>query len=545
MQTFQGKSVFGGIAMGRIMVYQKHEQQVKRSRVSDTDAEVLRFREARDTSIVQLKHLYETSVNKIGESEAAIFEVHQMMLEDMDYNESVESIICSQKVNAEYAVATTADNFASMFSAMEDEYMRGRAADVRDVSERLLGSLMGKGGEGILIEEPVILVAEDLAPSETVQLDKDKVLAFVTVKGSVNSHTAILARNMNIPALVGTSLTKKVMEEINGKEGVVDGFEGSFLIEPEESVKSRMQERQKAEAEKKLLLQTLKGKANVTLDGKEIKLYANIGNSSDLATVLQNDAGGIGLFRSEFIYLERETYPTEEEQFNIYKTVAETMAGRKVIIRTLDIGADKQAEYFKLPYEENPAMGYRAIRICLTRPEIFKTQLRALFRASAYGNIAIMYPMIISIKEVQRIRKIADEVKTELKDKGIAFGQVEQGIMIETPAAVMISEELAKEVDFFSIGTNDLTQYTLAIDRQNSQLDEFYDAHHPAILRMIQMVIENAHKAGIWAGICGELGADMELTRIFLKMGVDELSVSPGAILPIRKIIRESNISKL
>lgn len=545
MQTFQGKSVFGGIAMGRIMVYQKHEQQVKRSRVSDTDAEVLRFREARDTSIVQLKHLYETSVNKIGESEAAIFEVHQMMLEDMDYNESVESIICSQKVNAEYAVATTADNFASMFSAMEDEYMRGRAADVRDVSERLLGSLMGKGGEGILIEEPVILVAEDLAPSETVQLDKDKVLAFVTVKGSVNSHTAILARNMNIPALVGTCLTKKVMEEINGKEGVVDGFEGSFLIEPEESVKSRMQERQKAEAEKKLLLQTLKGKANVTLDGKEIKLYANIGNSSDLATVLQNDAGGIGLFRSEFIYLERETYPTEEEQFNIYKTVAETMAGRKVIIRTLDIGADKQAEYFKLPYEENPAMGYRAIRICLTRPEIFKTQLRALFRASAYGNIAIMYPMIISIKEVQRIRKIADEVKTELKDKGIAFGQVEQGIMIETPAAVMISEELAKEVDFFSIGTNDLTQYTLAIDRQNSQLDEFYDAHHPAILRMIQMVIENAHKAGIWAGICGELGADMELTRIFLKMGVDELSVSPGAILPIRKIIRESNISKL
>ncbi len=545
MQTFQGKSVFGGIAMGRIMVYQKHEQQVKRSRVSDTDAEVLRFREARDTSIVQLKHLYETSVNKIGESEAAIFEVHQMMLEDMDYNESVESIICSQKVNAEYAVATTADNFATMFSAMEDEYMRGRAADVRDVSERLLGSLMGKGGEGILIEEPVILVAEDLAPSETVQLDKDKVLAFVTVKGSVNSHTAILARNMNIPALVGTCLTKKVMEEINGKEGVVDGFEGSFLVEPEESVKSRMQERQKAEAEKKLLLQTLKGKANVTLDGKEIKLYANIGNSSDLATVLQNDAGGIGLFRSEFIYLERETYPTEEEQFNIYKTVAETMAGRKVIIRTLDIGADKQAEYFKLPYEENPAMGYRAIRICLTRPEIFKTQLRALFRASAYGNIAIMYPMIISIKEVQRIRKIADEVKTELKDKGIAFGQVEQGIMIETPAAVMISEELAKEVDFFSIGTNDLTQYTLAIDRQNSQLDEFYDAHHPAILRMIQMVIENAHKAGIWAGICGELGADMELTRIFLKMGVDELSVSPGAILPIRKIIRESNISKL
>lgn len=545
MQTFQGKSVFGGIAMGRIMVYQKHEQQVKRSRVSDTDAEVLRFREARDTSIVQLKHLYETSVNKIGESEAAIFEVHQMMLEDMDYNESVESIICSQKVNAEYAVATTADNFARMFSAMEDEYMRGRAADVRDVSERLLGSLMGKGGEGILIEEPVILVAEDLAPSETVQLDKDKVLAFVTVKGSVNSHTAILARNMNIPALVGTSLTKKVMEEINGKEGVVDGFEGSFLIEPEESVKSRLQERQKVEAEKKLLLQTLKGKANVTLDGKEIKLYANIGNSSDLATVLQNDAGGIGLFRSEFIYLEKETYPTEEEQFNIYKTVAETMAGRKVIIRTLDIGADKQAEYFKLPYEENPAMGYRAIRICLTRPEIFKTQLRALFRASAYGNIAIMYPMIISIKEVQRIRKIADEVKTELKDKGIAFGQVEQGIMIETPAAVMISEELAKEVDFFSIGTNDLTQYTLAIDRQNSQLDEFYDAHHPAILRMIQMVIENAHKAGIWAGICGELGADMELTRIFLKMGVDELSVSPGAILPIRKIIRESNISKL
>lgn len=545
MQTFRGKSVFGGIAIGRILVYQKREQQVKRSKIADTNAEILRFREARDKGIDQLKSLYEASVKKIGESEAAIFEIHQMMLEDLDYNESIESIICSQEVNAEYAVAATGDNFAQMFAAMEDEYMRGRAADVKDVSERVLGILTGRGSGGILLEEPAIIVAEDLAPSETVQLDKEKVLAFVTVHGSVNSHTAILARTMNIPALVGTELTKEAIEQINGKMGIVDGFEGSFLIEPEEAVRLRMQEKKHAEEEKKSLLQTLRGKANVTLDGKKIKLCANIGNSKDLAMVLQNDAGGIGLFRSEFIYLEKEDYPTEEEQFAIYKTVAETMAGKQVIIRTLDIGADKQAEYFKLPHEENPAMGCRAIRICLTRPEIFKTQLRALFRASAYGNIAIMYPMIISIGEVRRIREMAEQVKEELREQGIAYGQVEQGIMIETPAAVMISEELAREVDFFSIGTNDLTQYTLAIDRQNPQLDDFYDAHHPAILRMIQMVIENAHKAGIWAGICGELGADTELTQTFLKMGVDELSVSPGSILPIRKIVRETDVSKL
>lgn len=545
MQTFRGKSVFGGIAIGRILVYQKREQQVKRSKIADTNAEILRFREARDKGIDQLKSLYEASVKKIGESEAAIFEIHQMMLEDLDYNESIESIICSQEVNAEYAVAATGDNFAQMFAAMEDEYMRGRAADVKDVSERVLGILTGRGSGGILLEEPAIIVAEDLAPSETVQLDKEKVLAFVTVHGSVNSHTAILARTMNIPALVGTELTEESIGQINGKMGIVDGFEGSFLIEPEEAVRLRMQEKKNAEEEKKSLLQTLRGKANITLDGKKIKLYANIGNSKDLAMVLQNDAGGIGLFRSEFIYLEKEDYPTEEEQFAIYKTVAETMAGKQVIIRTLDIGADKQAEYFKLPHEENPAMGCRAIRICLTRPEIFKTQLRALFRASAYGNIAIMYPMIISIGEVRRIREMAEQVKEELREQGIAFGQVEQGIMIETPAAVMISEELAREVDFFSIGTNDLTQYTLAIDRQNPQLDDFYDAHHPAVLRMIQMVIENAHKAGIWAGICGELGADTELTQTFLKMGVDELSVSPGSILPIRKIVRETDVSKL
>lgn len=545
MLTFQGKSVFGGIAIGRIMVYQKGEQQVKRVKITDKEAEVLRFQCARDKAVDQLKELYEASVQKIGESEAAIFEIHQMMLEDLDYNESVENIIRSQEVNAEYAVAATADNFAQMFAAMEDDYMRGRAADVKDVSERVLGILTGKGNGGIHMEEPAIIVADDLAPSETVQLDKEKVLAFVTIHGSVNSHTAILARTMGIPALVSTGLDVNALESMDGKQGIVDGFQGSFWVEPEEEVRNRMQVQKEKEEEKKKLLQTLKGKPNVTLDGKEIKLYANIGNLKDLAMVLQNDAGGIGLFRSEFLYLEKEDYPTEEEQFAVYKSVAETMAGRKVIIRTLDIGADKQAEYFHLEHEENPAMGCRAIRICLTRPEIFKTQLRALFRASAYGNIAIMYPMIISVDEVLRIKEIAEQVKAELEEQGISCGQVEQGIMIETPAAVMMSDELAKEVDFFSIGTNDLTQYTLAIDRQNPQLDEFYDAHHPAVLRMIQLVVENAHRAGIWAGICGELGADAELTQTFLKMGVDELSVSPGQILPLRKIIRDTDIRSL
>lgn len=542
MLTYHGKSVFGGVAIGRIFVYKKGEQQVKRCKVADSEAEVKRFQEAKSQAVEQLQQLYETSVRKIGESEAAIFEIHQMMLEDLDYIESVENIIRSQEVNAEYAVAATADNFSKMFSAMEDDYMRGRAADVTDVSERVLAVLNGSVSGGIVTDEPVIIVAEDLAPSETVQLDKEKVLAFVTVHGSINSHTAILARTMNIPALVGTKLD---LEAIDGKLGIVDGFEAAFIVEPEEETLLLLEQKKEAEEEKKKLLQTLKGRPNVTLDGKEIKLYANIGNIKDLAMVMQNDAGGIGLFRSEFLYLEKDDYPTEEEQFNVYRTAAETMAGKKVIIRTLDIGADKQAAYFGMEQEENPAMGYRAIRICLTRPDIFKTQLRALFRASAYGNIAIMYPMIISVEEVKRIKEIVSEVKKELEDQGIGYGNVEQGIMIETPAAVMMSRELAGEVDFFSIGTNDLTQYTLAIDRQNPKLDDFYDSHHPAVLKMIQMVIDNAHAAGIWAGICGELGADTQLTQSFLKMGVDELSVSPGRILPIRKIVLETDVSKL
>lgn len=542
MLTYHGKSVFGGVAIGRIFVYKKGEQQVKRCKVADSEAEVKRFQEAKSQAVEQLQQLYETSVRKIGESEAAIFEIHQMMLEDLDYIESVENIIRSQEVNAEYAVAATADNFSKMFSAMEDDYMRGRAADVTDVSERVLAVLNGSVSGGIVTDEPVIIVAEDLAPSETVQLDKEKVLAFVTVHGSINSHTAILARTMNIPALVGTKLD---LEAIDGKLGIVDGFEAAFIVEPEEETLLLLEQKKEAEEEKKKLLQALKGRPNVTLDGKEIKLYANIGNIKDLAMVMQNDAGGIGLFRSEFLYLEKDDYPTEEEQFNVYRTAAETMAGKKVIIRTLDIGADKQAAYFGMEQEENPAMGYRAIRICLTRPDIFKTQLRALFRASAYGNIAIMYPMIISVEEVKRIKEIVSEVKKELEDQGIGYGNVEQGIMIETPAAVMMSRELAGEVDFFSIGTNDLTQYTLAIDRQNPKLDDFYDSHHPAVLKMIQMVIDNAHAAGIWAGICGELGADTQLTQAFLKMGVDELSVSPGRILPIRKIVLETDVSRL
>lgn len=542
MLTYHGKSVFGGVAIGRIFVYKKGEQQVKRCKVADSEAEVKRFQQAKSQAVEQLQQLYDTSVRKIGESEAAIFEIHQMMLEDLDYIESVENIIRSQEVNAEYAVAATADNFSKMFSAMEDDYMRGRAADVTDVSERVLAVLNGSVSGGIVTDEPVIIVAEDLAPSETVQLDKEKVLAFVTVHGSINSHTAILARTMNIPALVGTKLD---LEAIDGKLGIVDGFEAAFIVEPEEETLLLLEQKKEAEEEKKKLLQALKGRPNVTLDGKEIKLYANIGNIKDMAMVMQNDAGGIGLFRSEFLYLEKDDYPTEEEQFNVYKTAAETMAGKKVIIRTLDIGADKQAAYFGMEPEENPAMGYRAIRICLTRPDIFKTQLRALFRASAYGNIAIMYPMIISVEEVKRIKEIVSEVKKELEDQGISYGNVEQGIMIETPAAVMMSRELAGEVDFFSIGTNDLTQYTLAIDRQNPKLDDFYDSHHPAVLKMIQMVIDNAHAAGIWAGICGELGADTQLTQAFLKMGVDELSVSPGRILPIRKIVLETDVSRL
>lgn len=542
MEVYQGKSVFGGIAIGRISVHKKDEQQVKRVRIEDPEQEILRYRQAKQTAMEQLRGLYQKALKEVGEANAAIFEIHQMMLEDDDYNESVENIIRMQQVNAEYAVASTGDNFAQMFSAMDDDYMRARSADVKDISERVL-SVLGDRSTGIAAsEEPVIIVADDLAPSETVQLNKDLVLSFVTVHGSVNSHTAILARTMSIPALIGTAIP--LTDDIDGKVGIVDGKNGCIYVDPDEDTLGRMQQLKLEEQEKKELLQTLKGRENITIDGKKIMLYANIGNSKDLAAVLQNDAGGIGLFRSEFIYLERDTFPTEEEQFQIYRTVAETMAGKPVIIRTLDIGADKKCDYFEMEPEENPAMGCRAIRICLTRPEIFKTQLRALFRASAFGNISIMYPMIISVEEVHRIKEIVTEVKRELTEQGVAFGEPKQGIMIETPAAVMMSEELAKEVDFFSIGTNDLTQYTLAIDRQNPKLDAFYDPHHPAVLRMIQMVVENAHKAGIWAGICGELGADTTLTRRFLAMGVDELSMSPGSILPVRKIILETDVTK-
>ena len=542
MEVYQGKSVFGGIAIGRISVHKKDEQQVKRVRIEDSEQEILRYRQAKQTAMEQLQGLYQKALKEVGEANAAIFEIHQMMLEDDDYNESVENIIRMQQVNAEYAVASTGDNFAQMFSAMDDDYMRARSADVKDISERVLSVLGGRATGIDASGEPVIIVADDLAPSETVQLNKDLVLSFVTVHGSVNSHTAILARTMSIPALIGTAIP--LTDDIDGKVGIVDGKNGCIYVDPDEDTLGKMQQLKLEEQEKKELLQTLKGRENITIDGKKIMLYANIGNSKDLAAVLQNDAGGIGLFRSEFIYLERDTFPTEEEQFQIYRTVAETMAGKPVIIRTLDIGADKKCDYFEMEPEENPAMGCRAIRICLTRPEIFKTQLRALFRASAFGNISIMYPMIISVDELRKIKTIVAEIRQELTEQGVTFGEPKQGIMIETPAAVMMSEELAKEVDFFSIGTNDLTQYTLAIDRQNPKLDAFYDPHHPAVLRMIQMVVENAHKSGIWAGICGELGADTTLTRRFLAMGVDELSMSPGSILPVRKIILETDVTQ-
>ena len=540
MQIYKGKSVFGGIAIGKISVYKKDEQLVKRVKIEDADAEMERYTAARNIAAAQLQKLYDKALKEVGEANAAIFEVHQMMLEDEDYNESVENIIHSQMVNAEYAVASTADNFAQMFEAMDDDYMRGRAADVRDISERVITVLAGGAGSGLDSDEPVIIAADDLAPSETVQLDKDKVLSFVTAHGSENSHTAILARTMGIPALIGTGID--LDETVDGKLGIVDGTNGVVYVDPDAELLEEMKKKQQEEQEKKRLLHTLKGKENITLDGQKVMLYANVGNIKDLGIALQNDAGGIGLFRSEFIYLGQDHYPTEEEQFQIYKTVAETMAGRRVIIRTLDIGADKQCDYFELDKEDNPAMGLRAIRICLTRPEIFKTQLRALFRASVYGNINIMYPMIISVDEVRQIKAIVEEVKAELKEQGIEYGNPAQGIMIETPASVMMSRELAEEVDFFSIGTNDLTQYTLAIDRQNSKLDKFFDSHHPAVLRMIQMTVENAHKAGIWCGICGELGADQTLTKDFLAMGVDELSVSPGSILPLRRIILETDV---
>ena len=538
MITIQGKSVFGGVSIGKLMFYKRNEKVIKREHISDADAEWKRFEAAKGQAVDQLKELYEKALEDVGEANAMIFEIHQMMLEDLDYLESIENIIRSQEVNAEYAVATTADNFAQMFASMDDAYMQGRAADVKDVSERVLDILCGVSAGVKEMTEPCIIAADDLAPSETVQLDKSKVLGFATMYGSAISHTAILARTMNIPAVIG--LGETLSSQYDGKMAVIDGFTGILYVDPDEETLARMQEKRAKDLEQKELLNQLKGKENVTRSGQKINVYANIGNVSDLGAVLKNDAGGIGLFRSEFLYLENSTFPTEEQQFAVYKQVAESMAGKKVIIRTLDIGADKQVDYFNLDKEENPALGYRAIRICLTRPEIFKTQLRALYRAAVYGNLSIMFPMIISVSEVKKIKEIIAQVQAELKAEGIPYKEdVELGVMIETPAAVMISRELAKEVDFFSVGTNDLTQYTLAIDRQNQKLDTFYDPHHPAVLAMIKMAADNAHAEGKWIGICGELGADLELTEEFLKMGLDELSVSPALVLPLRKRIRE------
>lgn len=538
MITIKGKSVFGGVSIGKIMFYKRNEKVIKRTHVDDVDAEWKRFCDAKDTAVSQLKELYDKAIEDVGEANAMIFEIHQMMLEDLDYLESIENIIRTQEVNAEFAVATTADNFAQMFAAMDDAYMQGRAADVKDVSERVLDILCGVSGGMKEMTEPCIIAADDLAPSETVQLDKSKVLGFATMYGSSNSHTAILARTMNIPAVIG--LGEDLLTKYDGKMAVIDGFTGMLYIDPDEETMKVMEEKRVKDQEQKALLEQLKGKENVTKSGQKINVYANIGNVSDVGAVLKNDAGGIGLFRSEFLYLENSDFPTEEQQFAVYKQVAENMAGKKVIIRTLDIGADKQVDYFGLDKEENPALGYRAIRICLTRKEIFKTQLRALYRAAMFGNISIMFPMIISVAEVHEIKAIIAEVKEELKNEGIPFkDDVELGVMIETPASVMISRELAKEVDFFSVGTNDLTQYTLAIDRQNAKLDKFYDPHHPAVLAMIKMAADNAHAEGAWIGICGELGADLELTEEFLKMGLDELSVSPAMVLPLRKRIRE------
>ena len=537
MQYFQGKSVYKGIVMGPVAVLKKNDYQVKRARIEDPEAEVKRVKEAVEVSKKQLGRLYDKAVREVGEASAAIFEVHQMMLEDEDYLESMENMIRIELVNAEYAAAATGDNFAEMFAAMDDEYMKARSADVKDISERLVRNLSGEGDNDLSSMEPSIIVADDLSPSETVQMDKEKILAFVTVHGSTNSHTAILARMMNIPALIGVPMDLNGLK--TGMTAVVDGFLGQVIFEPEEDVQKETEKRMQEEAEKQKLLEELKGKENITPDGRKINIYANIGSVGDLGYVMENDAGGIGLFRSEFLYLGRNDFPTEEEQFQAYKQAVQTMAGKKVIIRTLDIGADKQVEYFNLGKEENPALGYRAIRICLKQPEIFKAQLRALFRAAVYGNLSVMYPMITSTEEVEKIYAIVAEVEEELKKQEVQYKIPEQGIMIETPAAVMISDRLAEMVDFFSIGTNDLTQYTLAIDRQNEQLDDFYNPHHEAVLRMIRMVVENAHKCGKWAGICGELGADLTLTEQFVRMGVDELSVAPSMILKLRKIVRE------
>lgn len=537
MQYFQGKSVYKGIVMGPVAVLKKNDYQVKRARIEDSEAEVKRVKEAVEVSKKQLGRLYDKAVREVGEASAAIFEVHQMMLEDEDYLESMGNMIRTELVNAEYAAAATGDNFAEMFAAMDDEYMKARSADVKDISERLVRNLSGEGDNDLSSMEPSVIVADDLSPSETVQMDKEKILAFVTVHGSTNSHTAILARMMNIPALIGVPMDLNGLK--TGMTAVVDGFSGQVIFEPEEDVRKETEKRMQEEAEKQKLLEELKGKENITPDGRKINIYANIGSVGDLGYVMENDAGGIGLFRSEFLYLGRNDFPTEEEQFQAYKQAVQTMAGKKVIIRTLDIGADKQVEYFNLGKEENPALGYRAIRICLKQPEIFKAQLRALFRAAVYGNLSVMYPMITSTEEVEKIYAIVAEVEEELKAQEVQYKIPEQGIMIETPAAVMISDRLAEMVDFFSIGTNDLTQYTLAIDRQNEQLDDFYNPHHEAVLRMIRMVVENAHKCGKWAGICGELGADLTLTEQFVRMGVDELSVAPSMILKLRKIVRE------
>ena len=535
MKVLEGKSVFSGIAIGKISILQKVDASVKRVHVEDPEEEVKRVEAAREQAVAQLQKLYDKALQEVGESGAAIFEVHQMMLDDDDYLDSIHNIIRTESVNAEYAVATTGDNFSSMFAQMDDDYMKARAADVKDISDRLVRVLSGHGDGELEASEPVIVVAEDLAPSETVQMDKSKVLAFVTRKGSSNSHTAILARTMNIPALINIEYD----ESMDGKMAVVDGKSGNLIVEPDAETLKKYEDMRADELAQRAMLKELKGKETVTKSGRKLHLYANIGSTGDVANVLANDAEGIGLFRSEFVYLEKEDYPTEEEQFQVYKTVAQNMAGKKVIIRTLDIGADKQIDYFNMAHEENPAMGYRAIRICLDRIDVFKTQLRAIYRASVYGTAAIMFPMIISVKEILRIKEIVEEVKAELTAAGIEIAPVELGIMVETPAAVMISEELAKEVSFFSIGTNDLTQYTLAIDRQNQSLDTIYDSHHPAVLRMIRMTIENGHKGGAWVGICGELGADTTLTKTFVDMGIDELSVSPTYVLGLRKAIRE------
>lgn len=540
MTEYHGKSVCGGIAVGKIHLMVKREQNIVRYEAKDCDSEICRFETARKEARKQLALLYEKAAKEVGEENAAIFEIHQMMLEDDDYLDSVKRIVLEQKVNVEYAIGAASAHFAEMFSSMEDVYMRERAADVMDISDRMIRILTNADSEKIQLHEPVIILADDLAPSETVQLDKSLVRSFVTVHGSVNSHTAILARTMNIPALIGVDM--ELAQELEGRMAVVDGFGGALYVDPDEELLAQMRVRETEALGKERLLQELKGKENRTKDGREILVHANIGSVKDLDEVLKNDAGGIGLFRSEFIFLESSTYPTEEEQFRIYKKTAETMAGKRVIIRTLDIGADKQAAYFRLDKEENPAMGLRAIRICLTRPELFKTQLRAIYRASNYGKIAVMYPMITSLEEVRRIREISAGVRGELEEEGIPFHLIEEGIMIETPAAAMISDILAKEVDFFSIGTNDLSQYTMAMDRQNPHLEAFFNPCHEAVLRMIEMVCRNAHAENIWVGICGELGADLSLTRRFLRMGVDELSVSPACVLPLRDKIRSLDL---